>query len=132
MDSASIILFNGQGKILLQLKDSEAPRFANHWAFFGGAIEKGESAIECLKREALEELNYKLKGPVLIKQKVTEEDGTKNYYVEEYDGEQKIDLLEGEKMEWHTIDEAKKLLMIPHNKEELDLIGEKISKIKEI
>jgi 8-oxo-dGTP pyrophosphatase MutT (NUDIX family) len=44
------------GKILLQRRDSKTTRNPEHWGFFGGNIEAGESPRDALVREAREEL----------------------------------------------------------------------------
>ena len=58
-----IILFNDEKKILLQLKDEGHERYPNHWGFFGGGIEDGETPENAVHREILEELDYKLNNP---------------------------------------------------------------------
>ncbi len=54
------------GRILLQHRDSGAPRCPEMWAFFGGEIERGETPERALRREAREELGIELDSPELF------------------------------------------------------------------
>lgn len=127
MRGALIILYNKDTKILLQLRTADAAVYPQHWSFFGGNIEPGETPKEALEREAWEELNYKIKTPSLAV-KMDQEKGKEHYYfIEKYD-DQKLSLKEGEKMAWFTIEEAQKLKLAPSHKE---LLPEIEAKIKE-
>jgi 8-oxo-dGTP pyrophosphatase MutT (NUDIX family) len=56
-----LILENGEGRILLQLRDDKPDiPFPNCWGIFGGAVEPGETPEEAIVREIKEELNYEL------------------------------------------------------------------------
>ncbi len=59
---AVFILFDRNGGVLLQHKVKDSKVLQNHWAFFGGGIEKGETPEQALQREAKEELGIELKG----------------------------------------------------------------------
>lgn len=58
---AGIILINSNNEVLLLLRDDkpEIP-FPNKWDIPGGRIEEGESPIETIRREMLEELGLQL------------------------------------------------------------------------
>ena len=59
---AAIILENNEGEFLFYLRDNKPGiPFPNHWDFFGGHVEDGETPEEALVREVKEELNYDLK-----------------------------------------------------------------------
>lgn len=47
------------GKILATLR-ARGMHLEGHWEFPGGKIEAGESAVKCIRREILEELNIRI------------------------------------------------------------------------
>lgn len=56
-DAVAAIIQPADGCYLMQLRDPlEHIFFPGHWGLFGGAIEEGESDIDALRRELLEEL----------------------------------------------------------------------------
>lgn len=61
MESCAILLYK-EGRVLLQLRDQNAPTAPNKWSFFGGGIED-ETPEQAVVRETEEELSYKLKSP---------------------------------------------------------------------
>jgi len=126
-NAAVIILYNKEKKVLLQHRTEDAPILPEYWAFFGGKIEKEETPKSALKREIIEELNYELKDPQLkMVQKFNEVDhaGTKYVFVEKYDPNKKLELHEGQGMNWFFIPEIrkKKLKIIGHDLEALEYV----------
>ena len=58
---AQILLFDGNNKLLIYLRDDKAEiPFPNHWDFFGGHVEAGETPEAALVRELKEELDIEL------------------------------------------------------------------------
>jgi len=57
---ALIILYDHEKNFLLQHRTRDAAVLPDYWAFFGGGIKKGETPEDGVRREAYEELNYKL------------------------------------------------------------------------
>ena len=57
---AGVIFIDGNHKILLEDR-RRINKHGEHWSFFGGSVEKGETIKNCLLREVKEELNYDLK-----------------------------------------------------------------------
>lgn len=58
---AQILLFDQHQKLLIYLRENkpEIP-FPNHWDFFGGHVEEGETPEQAVVREIREELNIDL------------------------------------------------------------------------
>lgn len=56
-DCVSALLTDEQGKLVIQLRDDKPGLlFPAHWATLGGAIEKGETPDEAMRRELREEI----------------------------------------------------------------------------
>jgi len=59
---AMVLLFDRNNRLLIYLRDDKPDiPFPNHWDFFGGHLEEGETPEEALVREAKEELGVELK-----------------------------------------------------------------------
>lgn len=66
-DAAAAIIHTGDGRYLLQHRDSSRAIFyPDHWGFFGGGLEHEESPLTALQRELLEELNSDFAGCQII------------------------------------------------------------------
>jgi 8-oxo-dGTP pyrophosphatase MutT (NUDIX family) len=59
-----VLLVDGQGRVLLQLRDGRAPTSPNKWSLVGGGIEPGEEPEEAARRELLEETGLRVEGPL--------------------------------------------------------------------
>src|SRR3979411_64028 len=97
-----LILYDHERRILLQHRTEDAPIFPNHWAFFGGGLEEGESPEQAVKREGLEELGYAVTTTTLLAVQRFVHNGneyTKHVFVEKYDGSA-LTLGEGQGMGW--------------------------------
>lgn len=109
----------------MQHRAENAQRMPGYWAFFGGGIEKDETAEQAVKREAFEELNYTLVTPkFILKQLFTREDGESEKYVfmEEYDTNQTLILNEGKELGWFNLSEVNKLKIIDHDMKVIEYI----------
>ena len=61
--AAVAILLHDDGRYVMQLRDAKVEIFyPAHWGCFGGAIDPGEDAIEALRRELREELEFEMDG----------------------------------------------------------------------
>jgi isopentenyldiphosphate isomerase len=70
--SSSIMVFNDEGKLLLQLRAPDDDSFPLHWDFSaGGGIEKGEDEKFSAKRELQEELGIKTEIDFVTKEQCT-------------------------------------------------------------
>jgi 8-oxo-dGTP pyrophosphatase MutT (NUDIX family) len=68
-DAVAALIRTKDGRYLLQHRDAKRTIFyPDHWGCFGGAMEAGESPVECLRRELHEELELDLgtASPVLF------------------------------------------------------------------
>jgi mutator protein MutT len=83
---AVILLRNASGEILLQHRTANDPTYPDHWAFFGGHIEDGETPEQAVTREAMEELQYELARPTLFKVHTSVPDCVIYVFVEGYSG----------------------------------------------
>ena len=113
---ALFVLYNKEGKILMQHRTDDAPRFPGLWGFFGGGIEQGESPKQALLREIKEELNLVVSNPQLILTTDFKDDvyeGKRYVFKGQYYGEP-LELLEGQAMKWCTVLELKALKVSPH------------------
>ena len=62
--AVALAILHQNGRFLLQLRD-DLPTipYPGRWGLFGGHLEPGESPIEALKRELLEEISYCVTNP---------------------------------------------------------------------
>ena len=86
---ADVWIVNSENKLLIQKRSPEKKFEPNVWAMTGGSIMKGESALETLKRETMEELGVELNVKNAIKIKRYR---TGNVWLDEYIVRQDIDL----------------------------------------
>jgi 8-oxo-dGTP diphosphatase len=117
-----VILYDTEGKILLQHRTKDAPTFPNYWAFFGGSLEEGETPEQAVRRESLEELAYQLRSPLVLVEKNFVHDGsdyTMHVFTEHYDGSP-ITLGEGQGFAWYFPSETEPLLMNDHDRWVID------------
>lgn len=106
-------IINSDNKILIQRRSPQKKFRPNIWAMTGGSIQHGESPIEALKREVLEELQVELD---VNKTKKIKRYKTDNIWLDVYVAEQDIDLdkvvlqiEEVSEVKFATYDEIEKL-----------------------
>lgn len=119
---ALLVLQDGHGKILLQHRSHDAKRLPNHWAFFGGGIEAGETPEMAVRREILEELEYPVTDPKLIHVQSyiwRNDTNTKYIFTELIDPAKPLIQHEGQGLGWWKFNELDKLLIVDHDREAL-------------
>ncbi len=128
--SAAIILVF-EGKALLQLRD-DSPNisYPNTWGFAGGGqVDEGETFLLAAQRELKEETGYVSKNPIEFM--ATEYKLPNGTYVkavrfyEHYDGVQKLNCYEGQKIKFASPEEIDTMNMYPSVGEAAKLAIEK-------
>ena len=87
--AVDVWIINSEKKILIQKRSSQKKLQPNVWAMTGGSVIKGESALDAIKRETLEELGIELNIEKAIK---IHHYKTGNVWVDEYIVKQDINL----------------------------------------
>ncbi|MDJ0509692.1 MAG: NUDIX hydrolase [Crocosphaera sp.] len=63
----ALAILHQNGRFLMQLRDNiPTILYPDHWGFFGGHLEDGETPEVGVKREVLEEISYHLDNPILF------------------------------------------------------------------
>ena len=86
---ADVWIINSENRILIQKRSPQKKFKPNVWAMTGGSVIKGETPLETLKRETMEELGINLDVDKAIKIKRYKTD---NVWLDEYIVRQDIDL----------------------------------------
>lgn len=100
---ATILLYNGEGRLLLFLRDDKPGLpYANMWDLPGGHVEDGETPAECIVREMREELGVDIEGSVLFR--IYEfDDRTDHVFFAPFSRDTgDLKLTEGQAMGWFT------------------------------
>lgn len=111
---ASLILVDGDGKILFQRRTKDSKRFAGLLSLFGGGLEANETPTQAVVRELKEELDYPVTSPAYLGENPytlseTNETGIQYVFTEAYDPSKTFHLNEGERFEWHHTDQIPSL-----------------------
>ena len=82
-----VIIFNSEGKMLIQQRAADRNSYPNMWDFsVGGSVEAGETSSQGAERELLEELGLKVKLlGTLPSFSVNFEQGFDDFYIINYD-----------------------------------------------
>ena len=124
---AVIIFYDEKKRILLQDRRGIS-KFGEEWGFFGGGIEKNETPEESVIREVKEELDYQLDNYSFLKEVhyVTPEFNITLYafIAPLKDKLKKFNQKEGKGMKLYSIEQAKKLKMVPTDYRVLDALKE--------
>lgn len=118
--AALILLYDDDGRFLLQHRSDDARVMPGCWGFFGGQIRHDESVEDALRRETREEISYELKAPVFLLEqdfRVDEHEGHMYAFVEKFEGDKSsLSLMEGQGWGWYRADEIAPLNMIEHDR----------------
>jgi 8-oxo-dGTP pyrophosphatase MutT (NUDIX family) len=107
-DAAAAVIRLEDGRYLMQLRDQRRDIwYPGCWGCFGGSTDPGESALDALRRELLEELELRVATPRLVSRldfdfsPLGYGKGYRAYYLVEIDGREasRLVLHEGERME---------------------------------
>ncbi len=63
---AGVLLVDPAGRLLLQLRDRDAPTHPSKWSILGGHIEPGEDPEEAARREFQEESGLRIAAPLVL------------------------------------------------------------------
>ncbi len=122
---ALIIFYDKEKRILLQDRTGMS-RWGNVWGFFGGGIEEGETPEQTVMREAKEELDVVLTDHIYLgncKSVIDNELLVDRYvFIAPLVDIKRFTLHEGRAMQLFSMDEARKLKMVPGDELVLDMI----------
>lgn len=118
----AVVLINNS-KVLMQLRDNNPNIYEpNRWSLPGGKVEASETLKEAALCEFKKETGYLLNNPELVETiHMPYEKGDYDWYIftENYDNHQKINCLEGQRMEFLSIPELRTLDVARKNLEVL-------------
>jgi glycosyltransferase involved in cell wall biosynthesis len=129
---ALLILYDGEGRMLLQHRSRDAALMPGYWAFFGGGIEAGEALMDGLRREAWEELRYRPVSPRLLRTQDFREGamrGRLHIFTEAFSGDKsRLELHEGDGWGWFRLEETPALLMTERDRGIIAALAESLGR----
>ncbi len=133
--NAHIVLYDRQGRILLQQRADTATNYPGIWSFFGGGSKAGETPLATVNRETLEELNLRLARPKLLAVDaiVKKLNGrtvrvARHVFFSPCPNKRALRLNEGQGMGWFRLSEIPSLAMLDQDRALVAKIGKLISK----
>jgi 8-oxo-dGTP diphosphatase len=118
--AAGIILINTSKQVLLILRDNvPSIPFPNHWDLPGGHMIAGESPEACVRREMIEEMELEL-GEIRLFREYNRDDLDEFIFWKEIElTPSEIELHEGQKVAYFTLEEIKRTKLAFHYNEVL-------------
>ena len=103
LEGASIAMLNANEEVLLFLRDDIPQiKFPNMWDLPGGMVEPGETPEQTIRREMFEEIELRLKNPILFQRYVLP-DRIENMFWERVDIDINETVLhEGQQLQWFS------------------------------
>ena len=110
-----VIVFNSEGKMLIQQRAAERNSYPSMWDFsVGGSVEAGETSSQGAERELLEELGIKFKlSGTLPSFSVNFEQGFDDFYIINYEINPNDIVFQKEEVQavkWASKDEIKQMI----------------------
>lgn len=117
--SVLVLLYDADGRFLLQHRTSDARVMPDCWGFFGGSMKEGETVRQTLYRETYEEIRHRLRAPQFLLEQDCVVEGRPHHmtvFVEEFLGDKAaLELHEGQGWGWYEYDEIAPLNMAAHD-----------------
>jgi len=129
-DVVLLVLFDQDGRFLLQHRDETASAYAGYWGFFGGGVKAGETPKKAIQREAFEELRYlpinlTPQLAIIYHDDKADRHGTKFYFSELCLRKDTLELHEGQGMGWFSVSELTNLKITSSNRLILEKLAER-------
>ena len=130
-----LCIFNGQGQLLIQRRRDEKEGFPGLWDIsLGGSALRGETSLDALKREAMEELGFAVQGDPVPVMTMMFSEGFDDYYICRADvepGRLTLQKEEVARVRWASLDEVLDLIsdgrFIPYRPELIRLLWSMLS-----
>lgn len=124
---SAILLYDDDGRFLLQKREEDRKFLPGYWATFGGGIDAHEDALTAVRREAKEELGVDLINPELVIESTYHHDALRVYmyiFAERIKEKSTLKLLEGQDWGWFHAEEIEDLKMLEHDKDVIRYVDE--------
>jgi 8-oxo-dGTP pyrophosphatase MutT (NUDIX family) len=122
MDFVGLGMFYGEEVLLQHRDDRPGLRDSGLWVLPGGGVEVGESLIEAVQREILEETGYQVLSPefaVMIRDPHSQDpevgcNGYLHFFTTTFDGHSPLECLEGQALAFVKLNDVHQLARPPY------------------